>query len=507
MVLSMPQPYKHPKTGVYWYRKVVPKPLRATIGKREIKRSLKTKDPTEAKRVHVEVAAEVERYLQAQSSVPTSLTNYQITALGGVLYSETVSRMAEDPGSPGVWEQLERLDAQARAKGKLEQWYGEEVDRLLTQEGLNVDQISRERLLVAASDALLQAVRHLRRNASGDYRPDPDGDRFPEWRNPSAERPNVGPGGTIEELLARWWKEAEQAGRSVKTYEAYSGVARRFIEHLGHSDPRRVSPEDVVAYKDAKLDEVNPRTGKTISPKTVKDTDLAALKTLFGWAKSNRIISTNPAQGITLKLGKRRIIREKGFTDEEAKLLLNAATTLVRTKESEKVYLAKRWAPLICAYTGARIGEVVQLRKQDVQKRGGHWVITITPEAGTTKSGNARQVVMHEHLVTLGFPAFVEGSADGYLFANVKPGKSSAGALKSVQNRVREWSREIVTDPNVQPNHGWRHRFKTKWREAGLDPYIANVIQDHDLTNSSDRYGDNTLKAQSLALAKFPVQF
>ena len=45
MVLSMTQPFKHPKTGIYDYRKVVPELLRAVIGKREEKRSLKTKDP------------------------------------------------------------------------------------------------------------------------------------------------------------------------------------------------------------------------------------------------------------------------------------------------------------------------------------------------------------------------------------------------------------------------------------------------------------------------------
>nr|WP_321982901.1 DUF6538 domain-containing protein [uncultured Cohaesibacter sp.] len=41
----MTYPFKHPKTGIYDYRKVVPVPLRAVIGKREEKRSLKTKDP------------------------------------------------------------------------------------------------------------------------------------------------------------------------------------------------------------------------------------------------------------------------------------------------------------------------------------------------------------------------------------------------------------------------------------------------------------------------------
>lgn len=45
----MARPWKHPKTGVYWLRKRVPDDLRAGIGKREEKLTLKTRDPAEAK--------------------------------------------------------------------------------------------------------------------------------------------------------------------------------------------------------------------------------------------------------------------------------------------------------------------------------------------------------------------------------------------------------------------------------------------------------------------------
>ena len=45
----MAQPYKHPKTGVYWIRRAVPKDIRTTYGKTEVKRSLKTKNLSEAR--------------------------------------------------------------------------------------------------------------------------------------------------------------------------------------------------------------------------------------------------------------------------------------------------------------------------------------------------------------------------------------------------------------------------------------------------------------------------
>ena len=47
-----------------------------------------------------------------------------------------------------------------------------------------------------------------------------------------------------------------------------------------------------------------------------------------------------------------------GFTDEEARTILQAAE-----KETRPV---TRWLPLLCAASGARVGEMAQLRSEDV---------------------------------------------------------------------------------------------------------------------------------------------
>ena len=52
MILAMSRPWKHLKSGVYWLRKRVPDDLRKLVGKREEKRSLLTRDASEAKRRH-----------------------------------------------------------------------------------------------------------------------------------------------------------------------------------------------------------------------------------------------------------------------------------------------------------------------------------------------------------------------------------------------------------------------------------------------------------------------
>jgi integrase len=205
-------------------------------------------------------------------------------------------------------------------------------------------------------------------------------------------------------MLEGWWKEAQATGRKPSTHESYSNTVAGLVAFLGHDDAKLVTPDDIVRFKDHRLASINPRTGRPISAKTVKDSDLSGLKTLFGWTVSNRRLTTNPVTGITIKLGKPQKLRGKGLTEVEAQAILQAALKVTRGGEASGTFEAKRWVPFLAAYTGARVGELAQLRKQDVRKEDGHWTIHLTPEAGTIKTNEARTVVLHSHLVELGFP-------------------------------------------------------------------------------------------------------
>jgi integrase len=147
---------------------------------------------------------------------------------------------------------------------------------------------------------------------------------------------------------------------------------------------------------------------------------------------------------------------------------------------------------------------MVQLRKKDVRQVGSLWVLRITPEAGTVKTNEAREVVLHTHLVEQGFPEFVTNAPAQYLF--LRPAKSGdvMGPWQGVKNRLREFARLTVTDPNVAPNHGWRHRFKTVGMEAGIPPRILDAIQGHVSGAVADGYGEVTLRTQAEAIAKLP---
>lgn len=62
MVLPLSRPWRHPKSGVYWYRRRVPKDLKLLLRRSEVKESLGTKDPLLARVRFLRKACEVEDF-------------------------------------------------------------------------------------------------------------------------------------------------------------------------------------------------------------------------------------------------------------------------------------------------------------------------------------------------------------------------------------------------------------------------------------------------------------
>lgn len=500
--------------------------INITPGTESVRFSLRSSDPSEVKDRQAGAATYLEQLFRSlRENRPVTLTHRQAVALAGELYrswasdletSRTVSVVRTEEGElerdddldfeeieggyASILGHLERLqglgdmEAQEKAVGPL-------VDRLLDGHGVTVVDSSSRRMVVSeALKGLREGIEVRKRKAGGDYALDPRSERFPEWQRPATRQVTVGV--SLEGLADSWWKEAKSAGLSASTHESYRNAIKALVEFLGHDDAPRVTTEDIIRFKDHLLGTNNPKTGKTISAKTVKDSYLSALRSVFGWAVTNRKITSNPASGVTIKVAKRVKVRETWFTPAEIEAILSASTRVTKgTKEPSQRHALKRWVPWLCAYTGARVGEIVQLRKQDLRQESGVWIISITPEAGRVKNKQRREVPLHPHLAELGFPKFLRSAPDGYLF--MWSGEDR-GAWRSAKNRLTDFVRTIVTDPNVQPNHGWRHTFKTIGSEAGIQDKVLDAICGHDPRTVGESYGGVTLAAKARAMEMFP---
>jgi len=448
---------------------------------RIIQFSLRSRDPVEIKARHAVAAAHVRAFWQSLREGPVRLTQRQVVALAGEAYREFTNKFTDDPGDPTRWEWaagfyehallefLNRQVADSSAGTGLPL-----VDRLLAKHGLVVDRDSIERLFLEIRRVMVEAAKRLQQVAEGDFRPDKNAERFPEFALAAPSRgAGTGEDQTVTALLEGWWSEAKASGIAQSTYVNYRGVVRKLVDFLGHDAALRVSRQEVLRFKDHRL-------ASGVSPRTVRDVDLPALRTVFGWATANLRVPGNPAEAVTLKRVKTSRTRNSWFSDEEIIALLRASSSVQRGGEGYKLWLAKRWIPWVLAYTGARVGEIGQIRKSDLHHVGDHWELELNPEAGTVKGGHFRRVPLHPHLVEMGLPDVIKAAEGEHVFLIPNPDTGDVlGPLQGVKNRVTEFVRQHVTDRRVQPNHGWRHLFIYNARAVGIDAELRNMITGH----------------------------
>lgn len=189
----------------------------------------------------------------------------------------------------------------------------------------------------------------------------------------------------IMEMFDGYKAEQEPAAKTIKKWKV---ALSSLIDHLGHDDASRVTTDDIVGWKNALLAPAADGQ-RARGQATVRNGYIGAVKPVFGWAQANKLIEANPVAGVSVKVPRRvRTRTERGFTDAEAKTILTAADAIDWQTDGSFKAFACRWLPWLCAYTGARIGEMAQLRREDVgQNEEGLWFVTITPEAGSTKTG------------------------------------------------------------------------------------------------------------------------
>ena len=221
----------------------------------------------------------------------------------------------------------------------------------------------------------------------------------------------------------------------------WTAKINRFVEFLGHDDAARVTTDDIRAWRNHVRDEELPG-GKRRSAQTVNSGYLSPIRSAFKHGVEEGLIPRDPAKDVARAIQARAAkIREKDFTREEQQTILAAASKIDTSGDGGRQALVRRWVPWICAYTGARVNEITQLRAEDVQQLDGHWVIKITPEAGRVKTKEVRYVPVHEHLLEMGLLTLVNKQKAGPIFYDPERGdpESERGQYKKAGERLAAW--------------------------------------------------------------------
>ncbi|HWU65162.1 MAG TPA: hypothetical protein VN112_24335 [Ensifer sp.] len=380
-----------------------------------------------------------------------------------------------------------------------------ELSRLptfLAQEELLLDHGSHAALLDALQPDLVGALTYLRRRAGGNYAPDDYRSKFPAPAqvNPRGVKLT---GWNAKEAFEAWVTERKPAAATVNRWRV---VFDHLDKHVEGRDIALVSDDDAVAWKDALV------KGKA-SGRTINEVWLTAAKGVFNWVKDQKKISANSFDGVRVAVA-RKVATKGEFSEDDVKLVLSATLAPDTSHRSPHLKAAFRWVPWLCAYTGARPGEMTQLRKEDVeQHKSGFWMLHIRPEAGTVKGAVARTVPIHAHLVEQGFIDFVRGSKPGPLFYNAAarskkehdPFNPPRPMYVQVRQKLADWVRKLgVSATNVSPTHGWRHTFKQRAARSKMETRIRDAICGHAPATVGDIYQLPNVEDMAEALKDFP---
>jgi integrase len=334
-----------------------------------------------------------------------------------------------------------------------------------------------------APEALLEALQAFRRAWLDVTRRDA-GEAIETPAPLPAVRAGTGKAMRLREVYERW--KASSVDRSADSIAA-CGRALALYEQSTEDPPLpQLTREQGDAFRAFLL-----KQGTTA--KTAHDR-LTWVKSLLKYAKRDlRALSEHPWEGLDVAYPKRGTKPRKPWSDAELSTLF-AHPLFTRYELPQKQFksggAAAYWLPLLALYTGARVGELAQLRVQDVETAGSVPVLSITDEGEDQRvktEAGIRRVPVHSELIRLGFLDYVaamRATKQDRLWPEMRFRKDKPGAYFS------DWFGTFrkTLDPVPPDFHSMRHTVRTRLREAGVEKSYRDLLIGHETAGEGATY-------------------
>jgi integrase len=297
---------------------------------------------------------------------------------------------------------------------------------------------------------------------------------------------------------------------------------RQFVECNGNRQVTSYGKADMANYKKglrefpknaAKLypgmtfDQVVTRNRKDghplLSDRSVRN-KLSALSAFGRWLEGN-VDGVDPASFKTSLPKIQDAERMEPFSQDDVRKILNSYA--FTGSESPRTYQRPGdhklrdwhfWLPLIAAFTGARLNEIVQLEVADLVEVDGIWAFNISDEeeGQSLKTQHSRRVIpVHPQLLDLGLLVYREAVVAAGKTALFHPiqldrhGRRSTAAGKWFRMFLRRIGVKGADD--LGGTHRWRHTLTDSLRRAGIEDYqIASVLGHKiDVAKMTGHYG------------------
>lgn len=216
------------------------------------------------------------------------------------------------------------------------------------------------------------------------------------------------------------------------------------------------------------------------TPKTARDR-LTAIKSLLKYAAETlEWIPKQPWRGLDIKATTTH--KRRPWSSGELATLFGTALHQ-RGTIPEHPYaggLSAYWVPLLGLFTGARLGELCQLRTVDVQEVGGCPVLVLTDDGedqSIKSEAGHRAVPIHSELQRLGFLEYVKaikatGADSLWPAMKIRKGKPS--------DFFGRWFKEHREGLGLEPSfHYFRHTVRPLMRQAGVSEETQDKVTGH----------------------------
>ena len=238
------------------------------------------------------------------------------------------------------------------------------------------------------------------------------------------------------------------------------------------------------------VEEASRRSIKPLSEGSVKSY-VQGLCAIIRWGRRQGLPITVDTEGLA-PAGVPEVERRAMSPDELTTIF--RALSLIRDDEPHHF-----WVPAIAAYTGARAGEICQLRAEDVVDVNGVACLNLTrfdPSGRAVKDkkfknrNSERIVPLHRELLDAGFQNFVETcDPKGRLFPALKPSSSGSYSHNFSKWFGRFMDRVGLPDPSLV-FHSFRHGFRDACRDADIHDETADALGGWASINQGQKYGN-----------------
>jgi integrase len=528
-----------PQARSIWFRMAVPKKAQGRAGMKVFQCSLETGEVVQARILAKEKSAALYREWGVGDMPPPADPAAIAVRIGfdTMLARLDADRKANWPADDASYTAaLAGRESDLRRKvrhlqdGELASW--EAIADKEIAKGLHIEKGSAtyEAFVRAIATATIDAIGVFNRAAAGELDAGPRTAVVQEAK--AKEAAKAKPGETIVELFERWAADRLAKGeKRADTVDQDRKAIEQFAEFAGKDRAiGSITPLEVAEYRDV-LRQLPPkwRSNKALkgldmraaaakarernlaeSAFTSVNKHLSTISPLYKWLAGQPAWAglLNPVNGLFYDKVKGKNRRPSFSTDHLNKMLSSPLFTgfLAEGKEhlpgNRQADDWRKWIPLVCLFTGARIGEIAQLRLGDVRQERGVWFIHIRHDEAAglaTKSGKSRPAAAHSMLERMGFLAFHQrrleragGDMTAPLFPELKPNKR--GQISGEPSRF--W-RDYLAAIGVKDGadgfgaHSFRHTLADRLRsEVELLDVQVGIVLGHSQPSVTAGYGE-----------------